>query len=434
MDVADGPVECDWRVDITSCGDGRERTIVQAVLIIWRHSPKTNRVLLCPLNCRLARVWDVRSLSIFLVIIDAFPNSTIVQELISEIAVCCSFPCWACFVIGVWYATPKLSVPGDNMKIRVPRPQVMNSVFAYLLFGPFLLDLPSVISSGTFLSRRQYTKTNISIATHFITLAVVISVAMIIFWLTLDQLAKAIAEYTVPSNMTLVHVGVTPAALDGSGGQTFTLSPLPESEKEEQIWDTSLAKVRLRLISIRNAGTLMLCFYITIYLIYGIARPMIHEHIVWNIFFCVCFNLDPGTPTIFAYFIFSILYHVHQGPPQLPEVYSLGPDTSSVSRPPAMYMPPSRPTRPRSDSYLYDLHRPATHHTFGAGVRSSSLWPPSPAHYSSGTASLDLTAIDSTGPEMKEIESPYHSAGDPHTLLEALALSPTRSSTNTLRS
>jgi len=133
------------------------------------------------------------------------------------------------------------------MKIRVPTPQVMNSVFAYLLFGPFLLDLPSVISSGTFLSRRQYTKTNISIATHFITLAIVITVAMIIFWLTLDQLAKAIAEYTVPSNMTLVHVGVTPAALDGSGGQTFTLSPLPESEKEEQIWDTSLAKVRLRV-------------------------------------------------------------------------------------------------------------------------------------------------------------------------------------------
>lgn len=175
----------------------------------------------------------------------------------------------------------------------------------------------------------------------------------------------------------------------------------------------------------------MLCFYIMMYLIYGIARPMIHEHMVWNIFFCVCFNLDPGTPTIFAYFIFSILYHVHQGPPQLHQVYSSGPDMSSVSRPPAMYMPPSRTRRPRSDSYLYDLHRPATHHTSGAGIRPSSLWP---AHYSSGSTSIDLSTIEATTPEMKEIGSSKRNAGDPHSLLEALALSPTRSSSNTLRS
>ncbi|KAG0044310.1 hypothetical protein BGZ83_010472 [Gryganskiella cystojenkinii] len=307
----------------------------------------------------------------------------------------------------------------------------MNSVFAYLLFGPFLLDLPSVISSGTFLSRQQYTKTNISIATHFITLAVVITVAMIIFWLTLDQLAKAIAEYTVPSDMTLVHVGVTPVALDGTGGQTLILSPLSESEKEDQIWDTSLAKVRLRLISIRNAGTIMLCFYILIYLVYGIARPMIHEHVVWNVFFCVCFNLDPGTPTIFIYFIFSILYHINQGPPKMPHVYatsaSCGAEmTNAIPSPPILHIPSSRSVRPRSDSYLYDLQRPATHQTSGTGVQYSGLWPPSPTHHYQyhhhHSKSFDLSAIDpqDAGSKVRE-ESDLN-------MMEALALSSSRSS------
>ncbi|KAI7828782.1 hypothetical protein BC939DRAFT_50230 [Gamsiella multidivaricata] len=318
----------------------------------------------------------VRSLSIILVIIDAFPHSTIAQELISEIAVCCSFPCWACFVIGVWYATPKLSVPGDNVKIRVPRPKVINSIFFFLLFGPFLLDLPSVISSGTFLARGQYTKTNIAIAVHYITLGGVLLSATGIFYFTLNQLAKAIEEYTVPSELTLVHVRLSPT-VDLPGGQTFTLSPLSESEKEdEKLWDSSLVKVRHRLISIRNAGTVMLCFYVMIYLIYGITRPLIHAHIVWNVFFCAFFNLDPGTPTIFAYFIFSIMYHINAGPPRLRQVYS-------VPRPPLVYMPSSRPDRPIDDSFIFDLHRPNT-----AGVGSDfSQWSPSK---DSAIRSLDL--------------------------------------------
>ncbi|KAF9949759.1 hypothetical protein BGZ65_007075, partial [Modicella reniformis] len=292
----------------------------------------------------------VRSLSLFLVIIDAFPHSTTVQELLSEIAVCCGFPCWACFVIGIWYATPKLSVAGDNLKIRVPRPKVINSVFFYLFFGPFLLDLPSVISSGTFLARSQYTKTNIAIAVHYITLGGLLMFATGIFYFTLNQLAKAIEEYTMPSNLTLVHVGVA-SVTDNLGGQTFTLSPLTESEKEdEDLWDTSLVKVRLRLISIRKAGTCMLLFYVVIYLIYGTTRVLIHSHIVWNVLFCVIFNLDPGTPTLYAYFILSILLHKNTGPPQLRQVYS-------VPRPPMVYLPPSRPNRPINDSYLFELHR-----------------------------------------------------------------------------
>ncbi|KAF9103205.1 hypothetical protein BGX29_003670 [Mortierella sp. GBA35] len=293
----------------------------------------------------------VRSLSIFFVIIDAFPRSTTVQELISEIAVCCSFPCWACFVIGVWYATPKLSVPGDNLKIRVPRPRVINCVFFFLVFGPFLLDLPSVISSGTFLSRSEYTRTNIAIAVHFLTLGGVLLIATSIFYFTLNQLTNAIAEYTVPSDLTLVHVGVIPASADGTGGQTFTLSPLPESEKEgEEVWENSLTKVRHRLIGIRNAGTVMLLFYVVIYIIYGLVRPLIHQNIVWNVFFCIVFNLDPGTPTIFAYFIFSIIHHANSGPPSLRQVYS-------IPKPPVIHIPSSRPARPVSDSFLFDLHR-----------------------------------------------------------------------------
>lgn len=179
----------------------------------------------------------------------------------------------------------------------------------------------------------------------------------------------------------------------------------------------------------------MLCFYIMIYLIYGIARPMIHEHVVWNIFFCVCFNLDPGTPTIFAYFIFSIMYHVNQGPPQLHQVYSLGPGPEMAAvprRPPVLHIPSSRSTRPRSDSYLYDLHRPSTHHTTGAGIRSSSLWPPSsPTHYSTETRSFDLSAIEGEDKEMKDPTSRHN---EPQTLLEALIRSPSRSSSHTLRS
>ncbi|ORZ04173.1 hypothetical protein BCR41DRAFT_200044 [Lobosporangium transversale] len=94
----------------------------------------------------------------------------------------------------------------------------------------------------------------------------------------------------------------------------------------------------------------MLCFYTVIYLIYGITRPLIHTHVAWNVLFCVVFNLDPGTPTIFAYFIFSILYHINTGPPRLREVYS-------VPRPPMVHVPNIRPNRPISDSYLFELHR-----------------------------------------------------------------------------
>ncbi|KAF9391681.1 hypothetical protein CPB97_005771 [Podila verticillata] len=381
MDVADGLVACDWRVDITSCDNPHERRIITAVLvlcvcfyvvlavigygILWarhryhlspvgpiinfRHPDGGIRPKPIESFCALSIAGLlVRSITIFLVIIDAFPRSTIVQELISEIAVCCSFPCWACFVIGIWYATPKLSVPGDSLKIRVPRPRVINVVFFYLLFGPFLLDLPSVISSGTFLSRRQYTKTNIAIAVHFTTLGAVLMVATAIFFFTLNQLAKAIEEYTVPSDMTLVHVvGTPPGTPESPENPMFTLSPLPENERADQDWDNNLAKVRSRLISIRNAGSVMLCFYVVMYLVYGICRPMIHNHIVWNVFFCICFNLDPGTPTIFAYFIFSIMYHVRQGPPRLHQVYSSG--MAPVSRPAMSHFPSSGPMRRLSD-------------------------------------------------------------------------------------
>lgn len=91
----------------------------------------------------------------------------------------------------------------------------------------------------------------------------------------------------------------------------------------------------------------MLCFYVVMYLVYGICRPMIHNHIVWNVFFCICFNLDPGTPTIFAYFIFSIMYHVRQGPPRLHQVYSSG--MAPVSRPAMSHFPSSGPMRRLSD-------------------------------------------------------------------------------------
>ncbi|KAF9135975.1 hypothetical protein BGX30_011381 [Mortierella sp. GBA39] len=294
-----------------------------------------------------------RSMSIFFVIIDAFPNSTTVQELI--------FP-----MLGM-LRDRHLSVPGDNLKIRVPRPRIINCVFFFLLFGPFLLDLPSVISSGTFLSRSEYTSTNIAIAVHFITLGGVILIATAIFFFTLNQLTNAIAEYTVPSELTLVHVGVTQAGPDGTGGQTFTLSPLPESEKEDgDVWDTSLTKVRHRLMSIRNAGTVMLLFYVFIYVIYGVTRPLIHQNIVWNVFFCIVFNLDPGTPTIFAYFIFSIIHHVNSGPPALRQVYS-------IPRPPIIHIPSSRPSRRLSDSFLFDLHRSPSD---GSRV-DPSLWSPS---------------------------------------------------------
>lgn len=121
-------------------------------------------------------------------------------------------------------------------------------VFFYLLFGPFLLDLPSVISSGTFLSRRQYTKTNLAIAIHFTTLGAVLMVATAIFFFTLNQLAKAIEEYTVPSDMTLVHVvGTPPGTPESPENPLFTLSPLPENERADQDWDNSLAKVRSRV-------------------------------------------------------------------------------------------------------------------------------------------------------------------------------------------
>ncbi|KAF9922687.1 hypothetical protein FBU30_007201 [Linnemannia zychae] len=389
-------VDCDWRVDITSCRSEHEKYAIKAVLILcvccylvlaligygilWAR----NRYHLTPPGpmidfhhpdggirpkpiesfCAFSIAGLlVRSLTIFFVIIDAFPHSTTVQELISEIAVCCSFPCWACFVIGIWYATPKLSVPGDNLKIRVPRPRIINFVYFFLIFGPFLLDLPSVISSGTFLSRREYTRTNIAIAVHFLTLGGVILISTGIFYFTLNQLTNAIAEYTVPSELTLVHVGVTQTNPDGTGGQTFTLSPLPVSEKDDDGWDTSLTKVRHRLIRIRNAGTVMLLFYVFMYIVYGITRPLIHQNIAWNVFFCICFNLDPGTPTIFACFIFSILHHINSGPPSLRQVYS-------IPKPPVIHIPSSRPARPVSDSFLFDLHRSPS----GGSRVDPSLW------------------------------------------------------------
>ncbi|KAF9359327.1 hypothetical protein BGX26_012612 [Mortierella sp. AD094] len=272
-----------------------------------------------------------------------------------------------------------MSVQNDDVKIRVPPPSIINSVFIYLLFGPFLLDLPSVISSGTFLAQKKYTKSNIAIAVHFITLGGVLLIATTIYYFTLDQLTKAIEEYTVPSELTLVHVGVSPN-VEFSGGQTFTLSPPTEREKEEdEIWDTGLAKARHRLISIRNAGTVMLCFYVMIYLIYGISRPLIHTHIVWNVVFCLVFNLDPGTPTIYAYFIFSILYRINAHSSCLPQ-------TVPFPRPPMVHIPASRPIRPRSDSYLFDLRRPSA-----AGVGSGI--PQRSPSTRSVTRSMDLHSL-----------------------------------------
>ncbi|KAF9975557.1 hypothetical protein BGZ73_000769 [Actinomortierella ambigua] len=247
-------------------------------------------------------------------------------------------------LLSIWYATPNLSTPGDNLRVRVPRPRVVNMVFFYLLFGPFLLDLPSVISSGTFLMKHEYVKANIAIAVHFITLGTVLLVATGLYYFTLNQLAEAIAEYSMPSDLINIHIGITPTALDGSGGEIFVLSPLPESEREHSVWGTDLSKVRVRLIKIRNVGTIVLFFYVAIYLAYGIARPMIHSHIAWNVFFCVCFNLDPGTPTIFVFFILSILHHRRVEAPKLRQVYSSG--STPVSTPMSSFAPTFRPTRP----------------------------------------------------------------------------------------
>lgn len=110
----------------------------------------------------------------------------------------------------------------------------------------------------------------------------------------------------------------------------------------------------------------MLLFYVFIYVIYGITRPMIHQNIVWNVFFCIVFNLDPGTPTIYAYFIFSIVHHVNSGPPALRHVYS-------IPKPPVIHIPSSRPARPLSDSFLFDLHRSPS----DSSRIDPSLWSPS---------------------------------------------------------
>ncbi|KAG0234050.1 hypothetical protein BGW42_006916 [Actinomortierella wolfii] len=377
MDVWNGIVKCDWRVDTSDCPRPHEYMLMQVVLgvcvvfylvlaviaygILWarkhyRLTPpgpvidfKQPDGSIRPKPIEAFCVFSIaglliRSVSIILVIIDAFPESTIVKELLSEISVCCAFPSWASLVIGIWYATPNLSSPGDNLRVRIPRPKIVNIIFFYLLFGPFLLDLPSVISSGTFLMKHEYVKANIAIAVHFITLGTVLLLATGLFYFTLNQLAEAIAEYSMPPDLINIHVGVTPTALDGSGGEIFTLSPLPESEREDSVWGTDLSKVRVRLLKIRNVGTVVLFFYVAIYLAYGIARPKIHSHIVWNVFFCVCFNLDPGTPTIFIFFILSILHHRRTEAPKLRQVYSSG--GTPVATPMSTFPPTFRPTRP----------------------------------------------------------------------------------------
>ncbi|KAG0259040.1 hypothetical protein DFQ27_004333 [Actinomortierella ambigua] len=408
MDVEVGIVECDWRVDTSDCSRPHEFMLMQVVLgvcvvfylilaaiaygILWarkhyRLTPpgpvidfKQPDGSIRPKPIEAFCVFSIaglliRSVSIILVIVDAFPDSTIVKELLSEISVCCAFPSWASLVIGIWYATPNLSAPGDNLRVRVPRPKVVNMIFFYLLFGPFLLDLPSVISSGIFLMKHEYVEANTAIAVHFITLGTVLLVATGLFYFTLNQLAEAIAEYSMPSDLINIHIGVTPTALDGSGGEIFVLSPLPESEREHSVWGTDLSKVRVRLINIRNVGTIVLFFYVAIYLAYGIARPMIHSHIVWNVFFCVCFNLDPGTPTIFVFFILSILHHRRAEAPKLRQVYSSG--NTPVSSPMVAFTPTFRPTRPF------------------AGLLRDEL----PSHYFSDGTSKSSTSNDSSRPE-----------------------------------
>ncbi|KAF8950334.1 hypothetical protein BGZ46_004596, partial [Entomortierella lignicola] len=267
----------------------------------------------------------------------------------------------------------------EGVKIRVPPSFVINSVFFYLLFGPFLIDLPSVISSGTFLAQKQYTKSNIAIAVHFFTLGFVLLIATVIYYFTLNQLTNAIRQYTVPAELTLVNIGISPT-MDFQSGQTYTLGPPTQSEKEnDELWDTGLSKARYRLISIRNAGTLMLCFYVLMYLTYGIARPLIHKNIISNVIFCLVFNLDPGTPTIYAYFIFSILYRINTHPSNLHQ-------PANISRPPTVHIPASRPARPLSDSYLFDLRRSSS-----AGI-SSNIPYRSPSK-NSATRSMDLSSL-----------------------------------------
>ncbi|KAG0238802.1 hypothetical protein BGW41_008013 [Actinomortierella wolfii] len=301
MDVWNGIVKCDWRVDTSDCPRPHEYMLMQVVLgvcvvfylvlaviaygILWArkhyHLTPPGPVIdfkqpdgsIRPKPIEAFCVFSIaglliRSVSIILVIIDAFPESTIVKELLA----------------------------------------------------------------------------NIAIAVHFITLGTVLLLATGLFYFTLNQLAEAIAEYSMPPDLINIHVGVTPTALDGSGGEVFTLSPLPESEREDSVWGTDLSKVRVRLLKIRNVGTVVLFFYVAIYLAYGIARPKIHSHIVWNVFFCVCFNLDPGTPTIFIFFILSILHHRRTEAPKLRQVYSSG--GTPVSTPMSTFPPTFRPTRP----------------------------------------------------------------------------------------
>ncbi|KAF9434245.1 hypothetical protein BGZ76_008335 [Entomortierella beljakovae] len=406
MDVAQGLVDCDWRVDITSCRTSHEKDVIRIVLIVcvccylvlasigygilwtrkhynltppgpiidFRHPDGGVRPKPIESFCALSIAGLlVRAVSIIFVIVDAFPHSTTVQELLSELAVCCSFPCWACFVIGVWYATPKLS-SGDNLKFKHPTPSMINFAYFCLVFGPFLLDLPSVISSGTFLAKKHYTESNIAIAVHFITLGGVLLVATAIYFSTLDQLAKAIKEYTVPSGLTMVHV-VSPS-LDISGSPAFTLSPPTEKEQDE-LWGNGLRKERNRLISIRNAGTIMLSFYVIIYLTYGIARPLIHSHISSNVIFCVIFNLDPGIPTIYAYFIFSIIYRINTQSSRLHQA-------SIAQRPPMAHITSSNFSNPTND--IFYLRQPGT---VGVGSRI----PQRTLSDSSMFASSDLSSL-----------------------------------------
>lgn len=156
-----------------------------------------------------------------------------------------------------------------------------------------------------------------------------------------------------------------------------------------------------QLIGIRKAGTVMLLFYVVIYLIYGITRPLIHSHVALNVIFCMIFNLDPGTPTIFAYFIISILIHVNTGPPRLREVYS-------VPRPPLVYLPASRPNRPINDSYIFELHRSGsnsilTEFSLRTSSKESNI-------RSVGIGPLNrLDAIDEKDPEA-DYHGPSHSS------------------------
>ncbi|KAF9109268.1 hypothetical protein BGX27_007789 [Mortierella sp. AM989] len=160
------------------------------------------------------------------------------------------------------------------------------------------------------------------------------------------KLATAIAEYTVPPELTLVNVGVSPTA-HLPGGQSFTLSPPSEREKEEdEIWDTGLSKARNRLI---------------------------------GILFCLVFNLDPGTPTIYAYFIFSILYRINTRSSRLHQ-------PSSISRPPMAHIQSSRRARPISDSYLFDLRR-------GSAAGVGDDFPQRSLSKNSVVRSMDLSSL-----------------------------------------